>query len=196
MMDQEAIKDLAVETLQSPRTAAQKIITLNLSRDVLWSGLILVACINSILNGVSLFFTDFSVLPTVLRNPIMFFVIITGLQVLSVHAFYWTGRAIGGQGDLGDVLALLVWIQALQAAAQVVLFVLVLLAPSLAEMIALGVSIFALWLTVNFITEALHFPSLMYAVGTVVLAAVGIAFGLLILVGLIGLGAIGVPSNV
>lgn len=196
MMDQEAIKNLALETLQSPRTAAKKVMALNLSRDVLWSSLALVACVNSIFNGLSLLFVDASLMPTVLRNPILFFVIITGLQVLSVHAFYWTGRAIGGHGDLGNTLALLVWLQALQAAAQVALFVVVILSPGLAQMVAMGVSVFALWLTVNFIAEALHLPSLMHAAGVVVLAAVGIAIGLLILVGLISLGTLGVPTNV
>lgn len=123
MMDQDALIDLALETLRSPRTAAQKVMNLNLSRDVLWSGLVLVACLNSIVTGLSLLLGDSSFLPTVLGNPILFFVIFAGLQVLSVHAFYWTGLAVGGKGDLGHVLALLVWLQALQFVAQVILFV-------------------------------------------------------------------------
>lgn len=196
MMDQDTLKNLALETIQSPRTAAQKIISLNLSRDVLWSGLVLIACLNSIITGLSLLLGDASVLPTLLRNPVLFFAIFAGIQVLSVHAFYWTGLAIGGKGDLGDVLALLVWLQALQLVAQVVLFFLVFVSPGLTELLAMGVSVFALWITVNFLTEALNFPSLLHAVGAMVLAAVGIAFGLMILVGLIGLGAMGVPTNV
>jgi hypothetical protein len=196
MMDQDALKNLALETLQSPRTAAQKIISLNLSRDILWSSLVLVACLNSIITGLSLLLGDASVLPTLLRNPILFFAIFAGIQVLSIHAFYWTGLAIGGKGDLGDVLALLVWLQALQLVAQVVLFVLVFVSPGLTDILAMAVSVFALWITVNFLTEALNLPSLLHAVGAMVLAAIGIAFGLMILVGLIGLGAMGVPANV
>lgn len=196
MMDQDALIDLALETLRSPRTAAQKVMNLNLSRDVLWSGLVLVACLNSIVTGLSLLLGDSSFLPTVLGNPILFFVIFAGLQVLSVHAFYWTGLAVGGKGDLGHVLALLVWLQALQFVAQVILFVLVFVSPGLTELLAMAVSFFGLWVTVNFLTEALHLPSLLHAVGAMVLAAIGIAFGLMILVGLIGLGAMGVPANV
>jgi hypothetical protein len=196
MLNRESLKDLALETIQSPRTAAQKIIGLHLSRDVLWSGLVLVAAINAIIYSFSLLLGDPSVLPPLLRNPIMFFVIITGLQILSVHAFYWTGRAMGGQGDLGELLTLLVWLQALQAVAQVLTFLLMLISPGIGQIVSLVESILALWITVNFITEALRLPGLLYGVGVVVLAAVGIAFGLVILAGLIGFGAIGVPANV
>jgi hypothetical protein len=126
----------------------------------------------------------------------MFFVIISGLQILSVHAFYWTGRAIGGQGDLGELLTLLVWLQALQAAAQLITFVLMLISPGIGQIVSLLESILALWITVNFITEALRLPGLLHGVGVIVLAAIGIAFFLAILAGLIGVGTMGVPANV
>ncbi|MCX7565448.1 YIP1 family protein [Sulfitobacter sp. F26169L] len=196
MMSQDALKSLALETIQSPRSAAQKIMSLHLSRDVLWTGLALVAVINAIIYSFSLFLSDTSVLPPIFSNPILFFVIITGLLVLSVHAFYWTGRAMGGQGDLGDLLALLVWLQGLRAVAQLVMFVLILLSPLLAQLFSLAIGVLGLWITVNFITEALRLPSLMYGVGVLILAAVGLMIGLMIFIGLIGLGAMGVPANV
>jgi hypothetical protein len=196
MIDRDVIIDLAVETIQRPRSAAQRIMALNLSRDVLWSSLFLVSAINSIIYSFSLLFSDTSMLPALFSNPVLFFVIVTGVLVLTVHGFYWTGRAIGGQGDLGDLLALLVWLQALRTVAQAVMFVLMLVSPVLAQLFSLGVGILGLWITVNFITEALHLPTVLHAVGVMVLAAVGIVFGLAILAGLIGLGAMGVPSNV
>ena len=196
MIDRDAVKDLALETLRSPRTAAQKIISLGLSRDVLWSSLVLVACINSIVYSLSLLISDTSALPPLLRNPVMFFMLVTGLQVLSVHGFYWGGRALGGSGDLGELLSLMVWIQALQAAANACLFVVLLVSPGIEQLLSLGVGIFGLWITLNFITEALRLPGLMHAVGVLVLATLGIAFGLVILAAMIGVGALGVPANV
>ena len=196
MMNTDALKELALETIQSPRTAAKKIISLHLSRDVLWSGLFLVACINSIIYSFSLFLGDTSALPTLFRNPVLFFTLISGVHVLTVHGFYWTGRALGGQGDLGDLLALLVWLQGLRAIAQAVMFVLMLVSPITGQLFSLGVGVLGLWITVNFITEALRLPGLMRGVGVIVLAAVGIIFGLAILIGMIGLGAMGVPAIV
>ncbi|MEP3440124.1 MAG: YIP1 family protein [Sulfitobacter sp.] len=195
-MQQDALKDLALETLQSPRSAAQKIMNLFLGRDVLWTALVLVAVLNSIIFGISILTEDVSQLPSFMRNPISFLFIIAGVQVMSVHGFYWAGRAIGGQGDLGDLLSLLVWLQALQMAAQAVLFVVTIIAPTIGQLLSLGVSGMALWITVNFITEALRLPTLLHGVGVIVLAAVGVAFGLMMLIGLIGMGAMGVSPNV
>lgn len=196
MMDTDALKALAVETVQSPRTAAQKLISLNLSRDVLWSSLVLVACINSMIFSFSLLFGDTSELPSLFRNPILFFTLVTGILILTVHGFYWTGRALGGEGDLGELLVLMVWLQGLRAVAQVILIVLALVAPFIGQIFSLAVGILGLWITVNFITEALRLPGLMHGVGVIVLAAVGIIFGFAILISMIGLGAMGVPTNV
>jgi len=195
-MQQDALKDLALETLQSPRSAAQKIMNLFLGRDVLWTALILVAVLNSIIFAVSILTEDVSQLPSFMRNPISFFFIIAGVQVMSVHGFYWAGRAIGGQGDLGELLSLLVWLQALQMAAQAVLLVVTMVAPTIGQLLSLGISGMALWITVNFITEALRLPTLLHGVGVIVLAAIGVAFGLMMLIGLIGMGAMGISPNV
>lgn len=195
-MNADALKALALETIQSPRTAAQKILSLHFSRDILWSGLILVACINSIIYSFSLFLGDTSALPALFRNPVMFFALVTGVLILTVHAFYWTGLALGGQGDLGDLLALVVWLQGLRAIAQAALFLLMFISPVIGQLFSLGIGILGLWITVNFITEALRLPGLMHGVGVIVLSAVGIVFGLMILAGLIGLGTLGVPANV
>jgi len=195
-MQADVLKPLALETLRSPRSAAQKIMDLWLSRDVLWTALVLVAVLNSILFGLSLLSEDVSQLPSFMRNPVTFFFIVAGVQVMSVHGFFWAGRALGGQGDLGELLSLLVWLQALQLAAQGVLFVATILSPGIGDLLSLAVSGMTLWITVNFITEALRLPTLMHGAGVIVLAAVGIAFGLMILIGLIGVGAMGVTPNV
>ncbi|MBB3995831.1 hypothetical protein GGR95_003495 [Sulfitobacter undariae] len=196
MINTEALKDLALETVQDPRSAARKIMSFNLSRDVLWSGLILSGVANSIIFSLSLLTTDTTMLPALFRNPLMFFALITGLLVLTVHAFYWTGRALGGQGSFGDLLALLVWLQALRAVAQAVMFVFLLISPLLGQLFSMMVGVLGLWITVNFVAEALRFPRLLHAFGVLVLAAVGMVFGLAVLIGLIGIAALGVPASV
>lgn len=196
MMNRDVILNLALETIQSPRSAAQKIMSLNLSRDFLWTGLGLVAVINAIIYSLSLFFGDISGLPALFSNPVLFFVMITGVLVVSIHTFHWTGLAMGGKGDLGELLALFVWLQALRAVAQAVMFILILVSPVLAQVFSLVVGILGLWVTVNFITEAQRKESLLHGFGVLILSAVGIVIGLMILVGLISLSAMGVPANV
>ena len=192
----DTLKDLAVQTVQDPRAAAERIIAMPFSRDALWSGLILVAALNSIIYSFSLFLADTSLLPPIFRNPLMFFFIVTGVLVLSVHAFYWVGRSMGGQGELGDLLKLFVWLQALRAVAQAVMFVLLLVFPMVAQFFSLIVGVLGLWITLHFITAALRLPSLLHGFGVLVFAAIGLIFGLVLLAGLIGLSAFGVPTNV
>ncbi|WP_299559121.1 YIP1 family protein [uncultured Sulfitobacter sp.] len=196
MIDRGAVKDLVLETVRSPGTAAQKIMALRFSRDTLWTALFLAAAANSIIYSFSVLLYDTAALPPFLTNPLIFFVIISGVLVMSVHAFYWTGRAAGGSGDLGDLLALMVWLQALRAVAQFVLFVLTLLSPIMAQFFSLIIGALGLWITVNFVTQALHLRSLLHGLGVLLLAAVGLVFGLLLLGGLIGLTAMGIPANV
>ncbi|QUJ77746.1 YIP1 family protein [Sulfitobacter albidus] len=195
-MISDELKDLALQTIQSPREAARRIMGTPLSRDALWSGLVLAAAINAILYSLSLFGVDTSVLPPLLSNPLMFFFLITGVLVITVHAFFWTGKMIGGQGDLGDLLKLMVWLQILRAGAQAIMLVLMLVAPFLAQLFSLVVGVLGLWITVNFLTEGLQLRSLMQGVGVLILSAVGIIFGLLVLVALIGTATLGVPANV
>ena len=196
MMSNDAIKALALETVQSPRTAAQQIMGLNLGREVLWPALVLMACLNSIVYSITLLAVDRSLLPAMLANPLMFFMLVTGLQVLTVHGFYWGGRILGGEGDLGEMLSLMVWIQALQAAANGALLVLLFISPALEQLLSFGVGILGLWITLNFITEALRLPSLWHAIGVLFIATLGIAFGLVILISMIGISAMGVSTNV
>lgn len=196
MTDSNALKSLVVETVQSPRTAARRIMDMWLSRDILWTALVALAAINAIIMSIGLLMSDTSEIPPFMRSPLILFFMVGGLQVLSVHGFYWAGKIIGGQGDMGELLSLLVWVQVLQAAAQVMTFVLALVLPPLADIFSMVASILALWITVNFIAEALRLPTLLHAVGVMVLGIVGIAFGLAILIGLIGMGAMGVPTNV
>ncbi|HSG53827.1 MAG TPA: YIP1 family protein, partial [Paracoccaceae bacterium] len=144
----------------------------------------------------SLLLTDTSLLPPFLRNPLMFFFIVTGIFVLTIHAFYWAGRAMGGHGDLGDLLKLMVWLQGLRAIAQAVLFVLMLVAPLLGNLFSLAVGILGLWITVHFITVALNLGSVWRGFGVMLVAGIGLVFGIVFLIGLIGLTAIGVPANV
>ncbi|MGJ8545575.1 MAG: YIP1 family protein [Sulfitobacter sp.] len=189
--------DLALRTVQNPQDAARQILTYGLSRDALWTALALVGAINTILFTLSLQMTppppEF---PSVFSKPLAFYVILTGSMVVIVHALFWTGRALGGKGELGDLLGLIVWLQVLRAAAQAALLVITIVSPGIAALLALGVGLFGIWLLVNFIAAGLRFASLAPAVLTLVGATLGALLGAVVLGTLIGLAVIGVPTDV
>lgn len=189
-MDATLLKGLAQKTLWTPREAAQEIMSWQLSRDVLWTALALVAVANTFL---ALLLSQISgpsamPLPGYFDAPLALFVLIAGLMVVYIHGMYWSGLAMGGKGTLMDVLALVVWFQALRAAAQVAVIVLTLAIPAFGMLLSLVVAGWGLWIFLNFLATALKLPTLWHSFGVLLLAAVGMLLGLGLLLGLVGIG--------
>lgn len=188
-----ALMPLVQTTLRDPKEAAARIVALNLGRDVLWPALALVALVNTaivlLLIAVS---PPEMALPGYFASPLALFVLLTGLLVIYVHALYWAGRAIGGQGALEELLALMVWLQALRAAAQLLVMVLGTLIPSLGALMSLVIAVWGFWILLNFITVALRLPSLLHALGSLVLGGIGVVIGVGVLLFLFGILAQGV----
>lgn len=178
---------LAVTSLRDPKVAAQMIMDMGLSRDVLWTALALVAIINTFLVMVIVEVSGPAMpLPGYFDRPLALFILITGLMVVYIHAMYWAGMAIGGQGTLTDVLALVVWFQVLRAVAQMGVIVVSGLVPALGLLMSLVIAIWSLWIFLHFLTTALHLSTIWHALAVLVVAFVGLVLGLGVLMALIG----------
>lgn len=178
---------LARTSLRAPRDAADRIMTLGLPRDVLWTALALVAVVNTFLVLLAVnMSTPPLELPGYFQRPIALFLLITGMTVIYVHAIYWAGLMLGGKGSLNDVLALVIWFQVLRAVAQVAVVVLSLAVPVLGLMLSLAILIWGAWIILNFIAAAMHLPSVAHALGVLIVSAVGLVIGLGLLLALIG----------
>ena len=182
-------------SLTDPQAVARELMAMNLGRDALWTGLGLIAVINTFLILLVLQIAPPTVeLPSYFDRPLVLFVLIAGLTVVFVHAMYWAGLSVGGQGSLMDVLAIVVWIQVLRAMAQVAVLVLSLALPPLGALLSLVVAAWGLWIFLNLLTAALNLPSLWRAAAVLLIAGVGLVLGLGLLLGLIGGLARGVMS--
>lgn len=188
-----ALVQLVQTTLRAPRDAAGQIMALGLTRDVLWTALALVAVGNAALLFVIFQTSDTEFpLPGYVERPLALFVIIAGMMVIYVHGMYWAGLALGGSGSLNDVLALVIWFQILRAVAQLAIIVLSFVLPALGLLLSLAVAVWGFWIFLNFVAAAMHLASVWQALAVLIAAAVGLIFGLGILLTLIGLGAQGV----
>ncbi|MFK7835759.1 MAG: YIP1 family protein [Sulfitobacter sp.] len=184
---QAALGPLIALSIRDPRTAARNVLDLTLGRDALWTGLALVAIVNTFLVlGVLQISPSPMPLPSYFDNPLVLYVLITGLTVVYVHAMYWAGLTIGGKGELRDVLALVVWFQVLRAAAQVALIVLSFAVPGLGALASLVVAVWGIWIFMNFIATALNLASPWHAIAVLLVAFVGLVLGLGVLMALIG----------
>lgn len=188
---------LAVLTLRDPKEAAAQIMGMNLPRDVLLLAVALVAILNTILSSVSdMIFPVPPPLNALVANPFVFFVIVAGGLLLTVYAIFWTGKMLGGEGEVADLLALIVWLQVLRSVAQVAVLVALIAAPFLAGFLVLIAGIATIWIFVNFVSAGLHLNSLLRAFVVVLLGGIALVIGLTMFLSAIGLSSMGVPASV
>lgn len=202
-----SLKDLAVETVLSPRSAAEKIVSLRLPSDVVWTGLALVVILNAIVYAVtsmvSLSFLDADTIEFLLGDPLfrasllmasqpwLYALLLVAAITISAMVLVWIGQMMGGQARLADLLPLIVWLQGLRAIAQVFVLVLVVLLPGLADMVSLLIGLYGLWILVNFVDVAQGWRSLGKSFVTMLIAGFGFMFGLSLFLLLIGAGSMG-----
>lgn len=180
-------RDLAVETLRNPADAAARLMTLNLPREALWTALVLVAVLNTLIYTLTNIMVPAPTqIPAMLDNPVVFFLIVAGGLFLSIHAIFWVGRRLGGSGNLGDILLLLIWLQALRVVVQAVTLVLLIVAPVMAAFLVLAAALLGVWILVHFINAAHQLNSLPRAAGILVASILALALGLSFLLSLIG----------
>lgn len=188
---------LALLTVRDPQAAAAIVLGWHLPREALWTSIGLVSVIVTILSTLSnMLFPVPAPLSAIIANPFVYFLIAAGGFIATVYAIYWCGRMLGGEGAVEDLMVLLLWLQALRAAAQAGVLVLLILAPALASLVVLVVGVATLWIFIHFINIGLRLGSLGRAVVVLIVGALALMAGLSFLLSLIGVSAVGVPLNV
>lgn len=185
-------KQLAIDTLRNPRSAARQILALRLDTSLLWTALALIVVLNAILNGVTLpLMVVPDMVPAAFASPWMFAMILGGGIVIGTFILTWIGQMMGGKAQLADMLALVVWLQGLRLVVQAVVFLLFFAVPMLSDILALVAGLWGIWITVAFIDEAQGFNSIFKAIMVLVASMLGIAIGLSFFLLLIGASSVG-----
>lgn len=193
---------LVLETLRNPAGVARQLMALNIAREHAWMALVAVVALGAILSALPVMslteapegMTALQVqMVALMQRPVVYAMINFAGTVSFVFGFYWTGRALGGQARFEDMLVLLVWLQVVLFAAQVVLFVLGFVMPFLAGLVSIAVLPMTLWICATFVDAAHGFGSLLKALGVMFAWVVGLSIGLMFLLTLMGVGAGGMP---
>lgn len=188
---------LVKTTVRNPPDAARMIMGLNLSREVLWTALALVAALNTLIIQALLSGSGpNAAIPSYFYAPLTLFVLMAGVMVVYVHALFWAGLMVKGQGRLDDLLAVVVWLQALRTAAQVGIILVSLMVPAIGMLAMVLVAVWGFWILLNFIATALNLPSPAYGLVVLIIGLAGLVLGLSILLALVGVGAQGNTPNV
>ena len=154
-------RSLAVLTVAKPAEAAQFVLTNCPRRDVLWLAFSLAVVLNTLVQSAANLFYQTIDPELFAPDPVWQVLVISAAALmLSICAFFLVGRLFGGAGTFDGIMALVIWLQYLQIAAQVAIFVLVLVMPPMLRPMILAMSLFSLYITLHFLNQAHQFGSL------------------------------------
>ena len=186
-------KDLVRQTLFQPGDAARQLIEFSLPRQWLWMAIALVSVLGSILFSASLQMSppdaqSAALIPSALRSPILFTVLLfAGFVVFSATLFY-VGRWMGGTAEaIDDIFAPLVWFQILRLVVQAIVLLLSFVAPGLVSIIVVVVFVWETYILVCFVDAAHRFGSVLKAAGAVILSTLLIGIALSVIFSFIAL---------
>lgn len=178
-------------TLADPAAGARTVLGLGIPREHHWTLFLLAITLSGAIYQATVLILqpeppDGGALPSGLTATA-----VTGGTVLMLAAaIRWVGRLAGGTGDLEDVLLLVIWLQFVLIALQLVELVVMLAAPFLGAVVFFAFMAYVLWILTNFIAVVHGFTSLGRVFLGMVLALFAFAFLLsLVLAPFIGAAA-------
>ena len=194
------VQALVKQTLFDSRGAAGQLIELRrgLGSETLWSAVVLAAVLNALIISAGMHVFPPSpeqaqMMPRVFFRPGLLAVMAAGAIALMVFVLHWTGRMLGGKGDLRDMLVVITWLQIVQVGLQLVVLILALVAAQLANLANMAAFFWGLWILIAFVDRVHGFMSPMKSLGVLAagmtLLLVGIAVFLL-LFGAVAEGAV------
>ena len=188
------------DTFLNPRAVAGTLMGLGLGRGVLWTAAGLASVLSALFFG--LLTETIAPLPDAWTeigfdpSPMAYALLTFAGIVISVFAIQLTGQMLDGKGAFEEALVLIVWLQLAMFVLRLAQLLILLAIPALGGLVTLATAGASLWAILNF-TAALHrFDGLSKAAFVLVIAFMGIIFGLAFIMMLIGVGTVGVTGNV
>lgn len=182
-----ALLAMAWRTVRNAREGAEEVLSLGVPREALWTALLLVVVLSILLaQATSLLFTGTPSMGGLPIGPVPAGLVQLLLMIVMIFAIFWIGRAMGGSGSFEEAILLVVWLQFIMVCLQGVQAFALLVMPPLAGLIGVFGLVLFLWLLTNFIAVLHGFNSLVQVFLMVLVSAFGIAFGLSLILTLIG----------
>ncbi|TNC67570.1 YIP1 family protein [Rubellimicrobium roseum] len=179
------------DSVTTPREAATRLLAIRPSLGLVLQGAALVSILDALLLGV-LAGGSFAIpLPEgdMILNPFNHAALLLCSLVLSAGALQAGGQVLGGTGRFDQALLVVVWLEVVAIAVQLVQVVAALILPPLAPLLGLAGLVVLLWCVLNF-TRILHgFPGFGRTVLALVVGALIVVVALSALFGIFGVGA-------
>jgi len=168
---------LTLETPRDPKSVAQHLLGLGVSRPQIISLFAVSVC----LSVISLFASSVSmngedpfaivVGPGLVMGPLPVAVLIFVMTLVSAFAASRIGRMFGGQGDFDALLIVMSWMQWMQFVLQIVSTLLSFISIALSGLVSLAIFVLTLWIFVAMVDRAHGFESALKSIVTIVLGS-------------------------
>ena len=189
------ILQLVSRTVTDPASVAQSLKQRSFETQTLWMGLVLVSVLSVLLLAVSNALLPASVPEgAIVLSPFAYGAIIAVSIVMLVYAVHLVGRFFGGTGTFPQTMALMIWLQVLAMAVQVIQIVTMLILPPLAGIVSLAGVFLMLYCLAQFINVLHSFESLLKAIGVFIVAVVAIGIVLAVVLSFLGVTLATVPA--
>jgi len=190
-------RQMVIMSITKPAEAARVLMAMQIPSQALWTGLALVAVLNTALFTLSnLLMPGPSPLPAIFNSPILYLAIVMAGLTLTIYGLFFVGRLFGGKGSVADIMVLIVWMQALRVLAQAATLVLVMTVPFLAMIVVFAAALVGVYMLVHFVDQAHRFGSVGRAALVLIASVLAIVVGLSLIVTLIGGPNVGSLPNV
>ncbi len=176
------------DSVATPSEAAERLLAMRPRTRTIAEAAVLVSVLDSLLLGFLAGGTFVFPLPSggIALPPILHAALLLASLVLSASAIQVGGRLLGGQGRLPEALLVVVWLEVLAIAIELVLVVASVLLPPFAGLLGLAGLAVLLWSLVHF-TRALHgFSGLGRTIMSLLIGALVIGLALSAILGLFG----------
>ncbi|MGB7316749.1 MAG: YIP1 family protein [Planktotalea sp.] len=192
-----ALGTFALRTISEPRDVAAELLGMRIEKQTLWIALGLVVVLNTIVYQVGLIASppNFEI-PALFSSPVPFAILVGVGLVLSIYSLTYAGRILGGQAKVQGMMVLLIWLQYLRLAVQLLVLLLMPIMPGIAGILVFGASLYGMWLVLQFVDVAHGFNNLFTSFGTLVFSGLGIMLGLAIVLTLLGVQNMGLTPYV
>ncbi|MEO0772775.1 MAG: Yip1 family protein [Pseudomonadota bacterium] len=218
-------KSIFLTTLRDPRQGTRDVIGLNLPVQGLWIVLLLVAVVLALFASGSIQMAylateqlsqspqvilddqtgaaaqneelpDWLVPPLFADAPILMAIMNWFQAAVTVYVLHWISRMVGGQGELNDMLAAVIWVQVVTLLMGFVLLLVAIVIPPVGALGLLLLFFWGIWAFVGGVDAASGFGSLFKAFGVCVAALLALSFISTTVISILGVMGIGGLPNV
>ena len=188
---------MALQTVPEPRKVARDLFNLGLSRETLWTALLLMVILATGISVVAdiIFPIDARLMGPVLSSPIILGVVEGAFMFGLTMAIYVIGRLMGGQGSLENAIMTVVWMEFVFLGLQVLTVILTLIAPAMAALLIFASVFIFFWVLTHFTVENHGFQSAGLVFTSILVFMVLAVFALSFILVLLGVEPIQLPAQ-